>query len=98
MVMVMYYLNPTTSRLSWLLHESEAEPRTIINKNDNLRVQWDLSGFYPITFDVHDHAWRQAIGALEAHLLQFAWEWPVEFNYCGTEKKDVTEKSQKRSE
>ena len=21
--------------------------------NDNLRVQWDLTGFYPIVFDVH---------------------------------------------
>ena len=23
------------------------------NNNDNLRVQWDLTGFYPIVFDVH---------------------------------------------
>ena len=22
------------------------------NNNDNLRVQWDLNGFYPIVFDV----------------------------------------------
>ena len=22
------------------------------NNNDNLRVQWDLTGFYPIVFDV----------------------------------------------
>ena len=42
---VKYYLNPTTSRLSLLLHESEL--RTSVNNNDNLRVQWDLSGFYP---------------------------------------------------
>ena len=34
----MYYLNPTTSRLSLLLHESEAKPRTSVNNNDNLRV------------------------------------------------------------
>ena len=42
-----YYLNPTTSRLS-LLHKSETKPRMTVNNNDNLRVQWDLSGFYPI--------------------------------------------------
>ena len=23
------------------------------NNNDNLRVQWDLIGFYPIVFDMH---------------------------------------------
>ena len=23
------------------------------NNNDNLRVQWDLTSFYPIVFDVH---------------------------------------------
>ena len=23
------------------------------NNKDNLRVQWDLTGFYPIVFDVH---------------------------------------------
>ena len=34
----MYYLNPTMSRLSLLLHESEAKPRTSVNNNDNLRV------------------------------------------------------------
>ena len=28
--------------------ESEAKPRTSVNNNDNLRVQWDLSGFYPM--------------------------------------------------
>ena len=43
-----YYLNPTTSRLSLLLHESEAMPRMSVNNNDNLRAQWDLSGFYPM--------------------------------------------------
>ena len=32
----MYYLNPTTSRLSLLLHEFEAKPRTSVNSNDNL--------------------------------------------------------------
>ena len=31
-----------------LLHESEAKPRTSVNNNDNLQVQWDLSGFYPM--------------------------------------------------
>ena len=60
-------------------------------------MQWDLSGFYPITFDVHDHAWRQAIGALEARLLQFAWEWPVEFNCCGTEKKMSLRRARKEA-
>ena len=44
----MYYLNLTTSRLSLLLHESKAKPRTSVNNNDNLQVQWDLSGFYPM--------------------------------------------------
>ena len=24
------------------------------NNNDNLRLQWDLTGFYPIVFDVHN--------------------------------------------
>ena len=57
----MYYLNPTTSRLSLLLHESEAEPRTNVNNSDNLRVQWDLSGFYPIAFDVQDHGIRRLV-------------------------------------
>ena len=27
------------------------QPRTSVNNNDNLRVQWDLSGFYPIAFE-----------------------------------------------
>ena len=44
----MYFFNPTTSRLSLLLHKSEAKPRTSVNNNDNLRVQWDLSNFYPM--------------------------------------------------
>ena len=43
-----HYLNPTMSRLSLLLHESKAKPRTSVNNNDNLQVQWDLSGFYPM--------------------------------------------------
>ena len=34
----MYYLNPTTSRLSLLLHKSEAKPRMGVNKSDNLWV------------------------------------------------------------
>ena len=46
--MYMYYLNPTTSRLSLLLHKSEAKPRMSVNSNDNLQVQWDLSSFYPM--------------------------------------------------
>ena len=33
-----YYLNPTISRLSLLLHKSEAKSRTSVNNNDNLRV------------------------------------------------------------
>ena len=45
-----YYLNPTASRLSLLLHKSEAKPRMSI---DNLQVQWDLSGFYPSAFGVY---------------------------------------------
>ena len=36
--MYMLYLNATTSRLSLLLHESEAKLRTSVNNNDNLRV------------------------------------------------------------
>ena len=44
----MYCLNPTTSRLSLLLHESEVKPRMSVNNNDNLQVQWDLSDFYPM--------------------------------------------------
>ena len=36
------------SRLSLLLHESDAKPRMSVNNNDNLGVQWDLSGFYPM--------------------------------------------------
>ena len=36
--LTMYYLNPTTSMLSLILHESEAKPRTSVNNNDNLRV------------------------------------------------------------
>ena len=51
----MYYLNPATSRLSLLLHEFEAKPRTSVNNNDNLRVQWDLSGFYLSAFDVYNN-------------------------------------------
>ena len=42
------------SRLSLLLHESEAKPRTSVNNNDNLRVLWDLSGFFPNVFDVYE--------------------------------------------
>ena len=33
---IMYYLNPTMSRLSLLLQESEAKPRMSVNNNDNL--------------------------------------------------------------
>ena len=28
------------------------EAKEECNNNDNLRVQWDLTGFYPIVFDV----------------------------------------------
>ena len=45
---IKYYLNLTMSRLSLLLHESEVKPRISVNNNDNLRVQWNLSGFYPM--------------------------------------------------
>ena len=51
----MYDLNPTMSRLSLLLHESEVKLRMSVNNNDNLRVQWDLSGFYPSAFDVYNN-------------------------------------------
>ena len=49
----MYYLNLTTSRLLLLLHKSEAKLRMSVNNNDNLRVQWDLSGFYPMLLMCH---------------------------------------------
>ena len=28
-------------------HEFEMEQRTSVNNNDNLQVQWDLTGLYP---------------------------------------------------
>ena len=30
------------SKVSLLLHESEVKPRTSVNNNDILRVQWDI--------------------------------------------------------
>ena len=44
---VMLYLYPTMSRMSLLLHEPEAKPRTSVNNNDILRVQWDITCLYP---------------------------------------------------
>ena len=41
------------SRLSLLLHKSKVKPS--VNNNDNLQVQWDLSGFYPSAFDVYNN-------------------------------------------
>ena len=35
------------SRISLLLHESEAKLRTSVNNNDILRVQWDITCLYP---------------------------------------------------
>ena len=34
-----------SSRISLLLHESEAKPR--MNNNDILQVQWDITCLYP---------------------------------------------------
>ena len=34
--------------ITWVRGGAEDE----YNNNDNLRVQWDLTGFYPIVFDV----------------------------------------------
>ena len=34
--------------ITWVRGGAEDE----CNNNDNLRVQWDLTGFYPIVFDV----------------------------------------------
>ena len=80
------------SRLSLLLHESEVKLRMSVNNNDNLRVQWDLSGFYSV-FDVYDHAWFLMITALEVRLL-FAWEWQ---NSTVTVQRKRGQKSQNRS-
>ena len=45
----------TTSRISLLLHKSEAEPRTSVNKlKISYKCRWSLTGFYP-TFDVLTH-------------------------------------------
>ena len=41
------YLYPTTSRISLLLHKSEAKPRTSVSNNDILQVQWDITCLYP---------------------------------------------------
>ena len=35
------------SRISLLLHKSEAKQRTSVNNNDILRVQWDITCLYP---------------------------------------------------
>ena len=46
-------LNPTTSRISLLLHESEVELRTSVNNKDILQVWWGLTGFSPSTLIYH---------------------------------------------
>ena len=57
-----FFENTVSSRL-WVLVKSHYEEVIVItwvrggakdecNNNDNLRVQWDLTGFYPIVFDV----------------------------------------------
>ena len=35
------------SRISLLLHESEAKLRISVNNNDILQVQWDITCVYP---------------------------------------------------
>ena len=42
----MLQLYPTTSRISLLLQQSKAKPRTSVNSNDILRVQWDITCLY----------------------------------------------------
>ena len=39
------------ARLSLLLHESKAKSRTKVINDDNIQVQWDLSGFYHNIFN-----------------------------------------------
>ena len=39
-------LHPTMSRISLLLHQSEAKPRTSVNNNFILQVQWDITCLY----------------------------------------------------
>ena len=41
------------SRISLLLHESEAELRMSVNNKDILRVWWGLTGFYPSALIYH---------------------------------------------
>ena len=41
------------SRISLLLHESKAEPRTSVNSKDILQVWWDLTGLYPNALIYH---------------------------------------------
>ena len=48
----MLYLNPTTRRLSLLYTLVWGGAEDECNNNDNLWVQWDLTGFYPIVIDV----------------------------------------------
>ena len=61
------------SRLSLLLHESEVKPRTSVNNNDNLRVQWDLSGFYSSAFDVYND-YDQLLIVSNKHVLFISFE------------------------
>ena len=41
------------SRISLLLHKSEAEPRTSVNNKDILRTWWGLTGFNPSALIYH---------------------------------------------
>ena len=91
----MYYLNPTTSRLSLLLHKSEAEPRTSVNNNDNVRVQWDLSGFHPIAFDVQDHGIKRSVPWKHISFL-LGNGWRNSTKCYGTEKKMSEEPEKKQ--
>ena len=45
--------NPTTSKISLLLHKSKVDPRMSVNNKDILRVWWDLTDFYPIALINH---------------------------------------------
>ena len=42
----MLLLYHSTTRISLLIHESEAKPRTSVNNKDILRVYCDITGFY----------------------------------------------------
>ena len=50
------------SRISLLLHESEAEPRTSANNKDILQVWWSLTGFYPSALIYHVFLSKLCVG------------------------------------